>query len=188
MWYMQVVAEINFIAFNKLSYLVYREQIIDLYFQAFTTGEYAQFLDRNFVVNTIDELINIGGGILALFADRPVGILIASPLFAHIEFPIIDSKDLLADNTIYINEVVVGIDFRGRGIAEKMISVFLNNIPDKYDNAVIRVWDKNTPALSLYNKLNFEPIASITQQKFKTSGEEFEMNKIYLSKNLKASN
>ena len=104
-----MVAEINFIEFNKLSYLVYREQIIDLYFQAFTTGEYAQFLDRNFVVNTIDELINIGGGILALFADRPVGILIASPLFAHIEFPIIDSKDLLADNTIYINEVVVGV-------------------------------------------------------------------------------
>ena len=183
-----MVEEIKFIELNKLSYLIYREQIIDLYFQAFTTGEYAQFLERSSVVNTIDELVEIGGGILALFDERLVGILVASPLFAHSEFPINDSKDLLVDNTIYINDVVVDIDFRGRGIAEKMISVFLNNIPDKYYNAVIRVWDKNTPALSLYNKLNFEPIASITQQKIKTSGEEFEMDKIYLYKKLNTKN
>jgi ribosomal protein S18 acetylase RimI-like enzyme len=183
-----VIEEINFNELNKISYLIYREQIIDLYFQAFTTGEYAQFLERSSVVNTIDELINIGGGILALFGERPVGILVASPLFAHFEFPITDSKDFFVDNTIYINEVVVDIDFRGRGIAEKMINVFLKNIPDKYYNAVIRVWDKNTPALSLYNKLNFEPIASIIQQKLKASGEKFEMEKIYLYKKLKTKN
>ncbi len=183
-----MVEEIKFIELNKLSYLIYREQIIDLYFQAFTTGEYAQFLERSSVVNTIDELVKIGGGILALFDERPVGILVASPLFAHSEFPINNLNVFSIDNTIYINDIVVDIDFRGRGIAEKMISVFLNNIPDKYDNAVIRVWDKNTPALSLYKKLNFEPIARITQNKLSVSGEEFKMDKIYLYKKLTTDN
>ena len=179
-----MVREINFIELNKLSYLVYRDQIIELYFQAFTTGEYAQRLERNSVGITLDDLINVGGGILALCGERIIGVLIASSLSAHTDFPNNQLKAFSVDETIYINEVVVDIDFRGRGVAEKMIVVLFNNLPSKYYNAVIRVWDKNTPALSLYNKLNFEPIASITQTKLRTNGEEFKMDKIYLYKKL----
>jgi ribosomal protein S18 acetylase RimI-like enzyme len=179
-----VVAELNYIELNRLSYLIYKVQIIELYFQVFTTGEYAQFLEKSSVEKTIDELINVGGGILVLSDERLVGILVASPLSVQTDFPINNSKAISLDKTIYINEVVVDIDFRGKGIAEKMISVFLNNISEKYYNAVIRVWDKNIPALSLYNKLNFEPIASITQTKLRASGEVFKMNKIYLYKKL----
>ena len=183
----KVLEDINFIELNQLSKLKYREQVIELYFQTFTTGEYAQFIERSSIEKTIDGLINIGCGVLALSDEKLVGILLGSPLSEHSDFAF-NNIAFDIDKTIYINEVVVGIDFRGRGIAEKMIGVFFNNIRGKYNNAVIRVWDKNIPALSLYNKLNFEPIARITQTKFKTSGEEFEMNKIYLSKNLKASN
>lgn len=179
-----MVAELNFIKLNKLSYLIYREPIIELYFQAFTSGEYAQFLERSSVEKTIDELINVGRGILVLSDERLVGFLLASPLSAHTEFPNNQLKAFSVDETIYINEVVVDIDFRGRGVAEKMIVVLFNNLPSKYYNAVIRVWDKNTPALSLYKKHNFEPIARITQNKLSVSGEEFKMDKIYLYKKL----
>lgn len=179
-----MVREINFIELNKLSYLVYRDQIIELYFQAFTTGEYAQRLERNSVGITLDDLINVGGGILALCGERIIGVLIASSLSAHNEFPFNDTKDFIVDKTLYINEVVVDLDFRGKGIAEKMIGLIFNNFHGNYYNAVIRVWDKNIPALSLYNKLNFEPIASITQTKLRTNGEEFKMDKIYLYKKL----
>lgn len=179
-----MVAELNFIKLNKLSYLIYREQIIELYFQAFTSGEFAQFLERSSVEKTIDELINVGRGILVLSDERLVGFLLASPLSAHTDFPNNQLKAFSVDETIYINEVVVDIDFRRRGVAEKMIVVLFNNLPSKYYNAVIRVWDKNTPALSLYKKHNFEPIARITQNKLSVSGEEFKMDKIYLYKKL----
>lgn len=179
-----MVREINFIELNKLSYLKYRDQIIELYFQTFATGEHAQFLHRSSVEKTIDELINAEGGILVIYDEIIVGFLIASLLSEHNDLPLNESADFLVDKTIYINEVVIDIDFRGRGIAEKMIELFLRNIHGKYYNAVIRVWDKNIPALSLYKKLNFEPLASIKQTKLRTNGEEFKMDKIYLYKKL----
>ena len=181
----QVILKLKFIELDELSYLKYREQIIELYIQAYTTGEYAQYLERNTVEKTIDELINVGSGILALSVDSVVALLLASPLSEHSDFAFNNVKAFSVDKTIYINEVVVDKDFRGRGIAERIIGNFLNNISQQYHNAVIRVWDKNTPALSLYVKLNFEPIANITQIKLKSQSEEFKMEKIYLYKKLK---
>lgn len=179
-----MIEEIEFINLNKLSYLKYRDQITELYFQAFTTGSYAQYLNRNSVESTMDELIKSGGGILALSVDRLVGILAATPLSEHLDLPLDNFKELPPEKTIYINEVIVDEWFRGRGIAKKMLSIFLNNIADRFQNAVIRVWDKNSPAISLYSKLNFEPFAYITQTKLNVSGEEFQMNKIYLHKKI----
>lgn len=183
-----MVKEIIFIELNKLSYLSYREQIFKLYFKAFTTGKYAQYIERSSVEVAIDELINIGCGIMAFSDERLVGFLIASPLSAHSEFHFNNLENVLVDKTIYINEIAVDADFRGRGIAEKMIKIYTDKILHKYHNAVIRVWEENIPALSLYKKLNFNPIASITQLKVRTNGEEFEMNKIYLIKKLIADN
>lgn len=183
-----MVSDLKFIDLDELSYLKFREPIIELYFQAFTTGEYAQYLEKKSVVNTMDELVYFGTGVLALSVDRIVGVLAATPLTEHIDLPINYTKAFTIDKTIYINEVIVDKEFRGRGIAEKMITLFLDNISEKYHNAVIRVWDKNIPALSLYSKLNFKPITRIRQTKLKTQNEEFQMEKIYLYKKLITNN
>ena len=95
-----MVAELNFIKLNKLSYLIYREPIIELYFQAFTSGEYSQVLERSYVEKIIDELINVGRGILVLSDERLVGFLLASPLSAHTDFPNNQLKAFSVDETI----------------------------------------------------------------------------------------
>ena len=77
-------------------------------------------------------------------------------------------------------------DVRGQGIASALIHEFLENEKEKgITDAVIRVWIENIPAVKLYEKLGFRRIEKITQTKFKSETETFEMKKIYLHKKLK---
>ena len=176
--------DLKFVDLNKLNYLKYRNEISELYIRAFTTGEYAQFLDKVSVEKTMDELFNFVSGILVQYKNRIIGALIASPFSEHTDFPHLEFKDFDDDKTIYINELIVDSDFRGKGIAKTMINKFLKGDIDNCHFAVIRVWNKNIPAITLYKKMNFEPIAYITQTKLKARGEEFQMDKIYLYKKL----
>jgi len=60
-------------------------------------------------------------------------------------------------------------------------------MPDakQYSDAFIRVWDKNTGAIALYEKMGFVPYTTIEQTKQKANGSEtFVMQKIYLHKKM----
>ena len=74
-------------------------------------------------------------------------------------------------------------DFRRNGLATALIDRLIGLEKYKYSGAVIRVWEKNRPALSLYQKLGFSRVAEISQTKMSSPTEEFQMRKIYLYKN-----
>ncbi len=170
---------------NEFNYPKFRAKLVDLYLHSFTTGEYAQYIDFESIESTLDDmLLHKGDGVMAFIYDRLVGLLIATPLKNDNEFPQNKYPALKIDHTIYIAEVMVHIDTRERGIASKMILERLSKASSQYTDVVIRVWDKNLPALHLYEKLGFKPIATILQRKLTPSHEMFEMNKIYLHRKL----
>lgn len=189
-----VEQELKFYTLDKLSYLKFRDEIVELYYHAFTTGELAQHLTRSSVEETMDEMMKFGHGVILFIDNILVGMLVATPLSEHHDYTFDSASEIEEDKTIYINELMVHSEYRGRGLAKKILQNFLNTISntvtnaasnaasDKYLFSVIRVWEKNIPALSLYRKFGFEPFARITQTKLDTSGHKFQMNKIYLYK------
>jgi len=169
---------------DEYIYPQFRGEIIDLYLHAFTTGEYAQFIAPESATSMLDELVRSGFGKMAFIGDRLVGLLLFHPLSYDKDFPAGDFPHIQVMNSIYISEVMVHTHERGKGIASRMISDMLITLPLNITDVIIRVWDKNEPALSLYRKLGFEPFYSITQTKQRSPEETFEMKKIYLYKTL----
>ena len=74
--------------------------------------------------------------------------------------------------------------FQGKGIGTLLVNYFNENRNKEiFPNVVIRVWDENIPALSLYRKLGFQDTGiSIRQTKHRDENETFEMTKIYLQR------
>ena len=171
-------------ALNEFNYPKFRSQIFHLYLHAFTTGEYAQHIDPQQAESRLNELVQRGMGIMAFTGDRLAGVVLGLPLRQDEDFPVAEVPNLPIDTTLYIAELMVHADLRGRGIASAMIAELLSRATEAHTDVVIRVWDENKPALSLYNKLGFNPVATITQTKKHVSGESFEMKKIYLHKKI----
>lgn len=166
---------------DTLNYSEFRSKLIELYLHAFTTGEYAQFIAPETVEVTLDNILQDGAGCMAFVGDRLVGLLAAFPLKRDPDFPADGCPDIPVGQAVYIAEVMVHADYRGRGIASQMLNNYLQKASENYSYAVIRVWEKNKPALELYKKLGFVPVAGISQRKLSTGGEEFEMKKVYLA-------
>lgn len=170
---------------NQFNYPKFRGKIVGLYLSAFTTGEYAQHIPRESAERTLDETLREGWGQMAFADDKLAGVLIALPLLRDEEFPRDVCPQIPVITSVYISEVMTKPDFRGKGVATQLINGFLQEAKGSYTNAVIRVWDENKLALSLYKKLGFSEIAIITQTKFRSESEVFEMNKIYLYKEIR---
>ncbi|OJV86345.1 MAG: hypothetical protein BGO34_04975 [Bacteroidia bacterium 44-10] len=170
---------------DKYNYPTFRDKLIELYLHAFTTGDYGQFITRETAEATLDDMLRDGCGRMAFAADCLMGLVITLPLEKDPGFPADICPMIPVKLSIYIAEVMVHANYRGRGIASKMVESQLRKEAKNYLYAVIRVWEKNKPALELYRKLGFLPIAGIVQKKLNTDGEEFEMKKLYLAKECK---
>jgi ribosomal protein S18 acetylase RimI-like enzyme len=175
-------ASIRIQKLDESIYPKFRGKLLHLYLHAFTTGAFAQYIDPESAESTLDELVRRGFGRMAFMDDRLVGLLLCHPLTYDSDFPAGDFPHIPVAKSIYISEVMVHADDRGKGIASKMIHDLLISLPETFTDVVIRVWEKNEPALSLYRKLGFEPFYSLTQLKHHTPEETFEMRKIYLHK------
>lgn len=167
---------------DKSNYPEFRSPLIALYLHAFTTGEYAQYISPDTVERTLDDIMQDGSACMAFANDRLVGLIAAFPLKRDSHFPRKACPDIPVEQSLYIAEVMVYADYRGRGIASRMVEHLLQERSKDYSHAVIRVWEKNSPALELYKKLGFTPVATISQKKLNLHGEEFEMEKVYLWK------
>lgn len=170
---------------NREKYSAYKEQLISLYHRAFTTGEHAQYMTSGEAESALNELIEAGNGLMWLSENQPVALIFWTSLKFDGDYPVVAVSHLKPDESAYIAEVVVHDKFRGKGIATKLIESALNKISKKYTQVIIRVWDKNQPAVSLYFKLGFQKLTSIIQTKQHSPDDFFEMRKIYMIKKLK---
>ncbi len=176
---------LRFYKLDKINYPGFRDRLIDLYMHAFTTGRYAQFITPEAVSDTFDGILSEGTVNMAVVEDRPVGMIAAFPLKEEPDFPAGECPDIPVGQALYIAEVMVHADYRGRGVASQMLESQLQEASKFYSHVVIRVWEENKPALELYRKLGFVPVAGISQMKRKSDGGLFEMKKVYLYKILK---
>lgn len=169
---------------DQFNYPKFRGKIIDLYLHAFTTGEYAQYIDPHMAGSILDSLIRKGWGNMTFVGDRLAGVAMVMSLLNDTEFPSAELPSIPLNRSLYISELMVNSDFRGRGIAHHMVADLLANAREAYSDVVIRVWERNEPALSLYRKLGFQPVASIRQTKLIAPGNPFMMKKIYMHKSI----
>lgn len=169
-------------------YSAIKNDMVRLYIDSFTKGDYAQYMDNVDVSDRLDELVCVGLIVVVLDVEKLVGFVTYTPLAADKEFPADSVADVDVRKSVYIAEVVVDAEYRGRGIATAMMEKALMDNVECYSHAVIRVWQNNRPALLLYQKLGFTPIATITQTKLIDKNESFEMKKIYLAKHLLRNN
>lgn len=169
---------------DKSDFPVYKERLVNLYIRAFTEGKYAQYISENEAENDWEKYFEIGEIYVALHDVKLAGALVAYPLIWDKHLP---KQDLLSvEKSIYIAELMTDVTFQGKGIGTRLMNFFTENINrEKYQTIVIRVWDENIPALSLYKKLGFQETGiSIQQTKHRTVNEVFTMNKMYLTKQL----
>lgn len=183
----EAMEPIRLFVLNEFNYPKFRSQIISLYLHAFTKGEQAQYIDPQEAEIILDKMVDSNMGLMAFTGDRLAGVVLGLPLKHDGEFPANEVPAIALDTTLYIAELMVHADLRGRGVATALINDLMTRATGSYTDAVIRVWDENRPALSLYGKLGFLPVATIRQTKKQVSGKSFEMKKIYLHKHLSKS-
>ena len=171
--------EFRLVGLDRFSYPLYRDKMVSLYLNAYTTGEPPQYIDPLEGEQVLDAAMRYGFGRMAFIGQRLIGALIAMPLARHGDFPSVSVPNLDTRTALYIAEVMVHADFRGSGIGTVLMEEVLSR-PAGYSSAVIRVWEENRPAWNLYRKLGFRPIAATTQVKQRTRDEMFNARKIYL--------
>lgn len=159
--------------------------MVQLYLQAFTTGEYAQYVSPKSAENQLNMLFESGEAYLLKTADNLAGFVICVSFAFDKEFPTSKHPSISLETTLYIAELVVEASFRGKGLGRKLMKEALLQAENGgYRQVAIRVWDENRAALQLYRSLGFETIDSIIQIKQKSANENFEMRKLYLIKQL----
>lgn len=58
-----------------------------------------------------------------------------------------------------ITSVAVDENFRRMGLANKLITEFIGNLPENTENIFLEVRENNTPAINLYKKCGFEKLS-----------------------------
>lgn len=165
---------------------IYLQEITKLYTEVFSSGISQQHISSHELSLYINTILKNGYALLALDNNRIIGALLCCPLTLDELFPKQTFQNISIEKCVYVAEIMISSAYRGQGIGKEFLNQF-EQTTDKslYTDAVIRVWDENIPALSLYRKMGFEPIASIQQTKLRPDGKEtFVMNKIYLHKKL----
>ncbi|NLO71004.1 MAG: GNAT family N-acetyltransferase [Porphyromonadaceae bacterium] len=177
---------ILFETLNNDNFNRFESEIIDVYLRAFTKGESAQIITFDEVKNSLRRIISIGFGVLARIDDKIAGFILAHPLENDEEFPKNLIKEKAYENALYIAEVAVDKEFREQGIAKELIrSMQEAALEMHYKSLILRVWDKNNAGVNLYVNTGFvDSGISIKQTKYRADKTPFEMNKIYLIKNL----
>ena len=177
---------ITIFGLDNVNYPKYRNELIDLYSLSFTEGRYAQHIDPQAIEISLDDIMSIGFGFMSFEKDTLIGAVICLALKNDPDFPFDLHKDIQPDKTLYIADLMVDQNHRGKGVALGLIEHLFELSKSKpYTDAVIRVWNKNIPALSLYKKLGFKEIDMISQTKIsKEKKEPFEMKKIYMHRKI----
>jgi len=164
----------------------YRDEIISLYIEAFSTGLSEQYIDLEGLNKYMDIIFNKGEVLLAIEKEEVLGGLLSCPLKYDKSLPKEISENYPLDKCIYVAEMMVAEKKRGMGIGKHLLIEFFRTVDKSvYSDAFLRVWKENIIAIDLYRKMGFEPIATIEQIKMKADKSgTFILEKIYLHKKL----
>jgi GNAT superfamily N-acetyltransferase len=165
---------------------IYQSAIVALYIEAFGNGASRQLVVPDEVDAYIKMILEKGYALLAIDKKQVIGATLCFPLALDNLVPSQIRQNFSIEKCVYVAEMMVGALTRGQGIGNKLMAAFFETIDkSRYSEAFIRVWDQNIPALNLYRKVGFEPVATIEHTKKKADGTgTFTMNKIYLHKKL----
>jgi len=166
--------------------VIYRNDIINLYIEAFSTGLSQQYIDPLELNQYIDMIFENGNTFLVIENKQVLGALLTCPLKYDKSLPNEIAENFQLEKCVYVAEMMVTEQARGKGIGKRLLNEFFATV-DKllYSDAFIRVWEENIGAIGLYRKMGFEPFTTIEQTKMKADGNgTFVMQKIYLHKKL----
>jgi ribosomal protein S18 acetylase RimI-like enzyme len=174
------------ITIDKEGYQSYREQLLQLYLDSFSTGLSAQYLNPDAVGQYLDSLFTEGYGIVIVEGNVVIGVLMATPLKIDALIPDKIRQNFLVEDCVYIAEMMVTENARGKGLGKKLLQEFIQTVDKQwFKHAFIRVWVDNIPAISLYRRMGYQDYAYIDQIKTNPdTNETFVMHKVYLYKNL----
>lgn len=166
--------------------LEFKNDIIQLYIEAFASGLSEQYIDEVALEIYINRILEDGITFLAIENSHILGAVLACPLSFDEYVPSIITESFQIEKCLYVAEMMVTENARGNGIGKQLLTTLFNNINhEKYSDVFIRVWNKNIGAISLYKNLGFKPFTTIEQIKMRADGiETFMMNKIYLHKKI----
>jgi len=165
---------------------VYKDQIIALYVEAFSIGKSQQYIDLKELDVYIDLILKDGYVLFSKNNEDITGAILICPLILDKTLPSEISENYDIEKCLYVAEMMVAEKVRGFGIGKELLTEFFKTVDKlRFTDVFIRVWNENIPALNLYHKIGFEPVATIEQTKKKTDGiGNFVMEKIYLHKKL----
>jgi len=174
------------ITINKKSYSNFKEQLLQLYLDSFSTGLSAQIVDKIVTGQYLDTLLEEGYGILIVEEQELFGALIATPLHFDRLIPDKIRKNILIEECVYIAEMMVTENARGKGLGKQLLEEFIQTVDmNRFKHAFIRVWVENIPAISLYRKMGYQDYAYIDQVKINPeTNDTFVMHKVYLYRKL----
>lgn len=161
-------------------------ELLDLYVECFDNQQH----DINRLKNYILQSLKNHCVWLAMENNHTVGALMYSKNLESDLFPASISQNYDLKRCLYISELMVSTKLRGQKIGINLLTTFIQHIDiKKFTDIFIRVWDKNTPALTLYQHMGFTPLTSIEQTKISPDGKStFVMKKIYLHRKTTRSN
>lgn len=164
----------------------YLDDIKALYTEAFSKGISSQYIDPEELNRYINSFFEGGTILIAIETDKLAGALLYCDFEKENSIPAEISIHYVVGKCAYIAEVMVSETSRGQGIGKKLLDKFFETVDTgKYTEAFIRVWQENKPALGLFLKTGFVPVAFMDHEKKKADGNGiFIMKKIYLHKKL----
>lgn len=164
-----------------------KNQLVELYIEAFSSGISFQYHNAGETLNYLQEIINVGYGIVAFQDKQLVGATLLTPLTFDKLVPAKISSAFDLTRSVYVAEMMVAKNSQGQGTGKKMLQYFLDTVDkNRYEDAFIRVWIENKAALSLYRKTGFEPFTTMVHSKLLADKSGwFDFEKMYLHQELK---
>jgi len=161
-------------------------EVINLYISTFSTGLSEQYIDKLELEAYIEAILEHGYSLLAYDNEFLIGALLSCPFLTNDSIPPMILNNYLIEKCVYVAEMMVKEEARGKGIGTALLNRFFQTIDkSKYSDAFIRVWEENTGAIALYEQHGFKAIGTVIQNKMTTDKKEvFSMRKIYLHKKL----
>ena len=164
----------------------FQEQLFEIYFESSANDYHEQFLDLEKENKHLKDLIQNENCLFAIEENYLRGFLFSKPLIKDRFLPNEIQEKFDINKSYYIAEMAIEKKHRNQGIGTQLIKYLFNNLDkNKYSHLFVAGWTQNTPAINLYQKLNFKPITKVRQEKIrKDQSGTFSINKLYLVRNI----